>query len=157
MFADYTTRIVNHALKTSGFYPLRPMQLWMIDSHFNKVNSAMMNITLFYKLDNSIDLEKLAKAIDETCKAHDIFKTQLVVNEDTGDICQRFDGEIFPVTIEKLSDADFEERKKNLLQPYKLINAPLYRIFLFETPSSKFVYYDFYHAIIDGTGIVLLF
>ena len=100
--ADYTTRIVNYALKIAGFYPLRPMQLWLIDTHFNKANSAMMNITLFYKLDNSIDLEKLAQAINETCAAHDIFKTRLVFHEDTADICQRFDGEITPVKVEKI-------------------------------------------------------
>ena len=154
---NYTTRIINYALKVSGFYPLRPMQLWLIDTHFNKAKSAMMNISVLYKYDDSIDLEKLAQAINDTCAAHDIFRTRFVFHEDTEDICQRFDGEITPVTVEKISDEEFEQRKKILLKPYKLINSPLYRIYLFETPSGKFVYYDVYHAIIDGMGIFFLF
>ena len=27
-----------------GFYPLRPIQRWLIDTHFNKAKSTMMNI-----------------------------------------------------------------------------------------------------------------
>ncbi len=141
----------------NGFYPLRQIQSWLINTHFNKVNSTMMNITAFSEIDNSIDLEKLSKAINETVAAHDIFKTRFVVHPETGEICQRFDGEIFPVEVEKFSDAEFDRRKKNLLQPYKLIDSPLYRIFLFETPSGKFIYLDFYHAIIDGVSIAFIF
>ena len=130
---DYTTRIVNYALKTSGFYPLRPMQLWLIDTHFNKANSTMMNVGALYKYDDSIDLEKLAQAINDTVARYDMFRCRLVFHEGTADLCQRFDGEITPVTVEKISDAEFEERKNNLKKPYRLINNPLYRIFLLET------------------------
>ena len=108
--ANYTTRIVNYALKTSGFYPLRPMQLWLIDTHFNKANSTMMNIGVLYKYDDSIDLERLAQAINETVARYNIFRCRLVFHEGTSDICQRFDGDIIPVKVEKLSDAEFEER-----------------------------------------------
>jgi len=154
---NYTTRIVNYALQTCGFYPLRPMQLWLIDTHFNKANSTMMNIGALYKYDDSIDLERLAKAINDTVAAYDMFRCRLVFHEGTSDLCQRFDGEITPVTVEKISDADFEIRKKNLKKPYKLINSPLYRIYLFETPSGKFGYYDFYHAMFDGFATAILF
>ena len=154
---DYTTRIVNYALKTSGFYPLRPMQLWLIDTHFNKANSTMMNVGALYKYDDSIDLEKLAQAINETVARYDMFRCRLVFHEGTADLCQRFDGEITPVTVEKISDAEFEERKNNLKKPYRLINNPLYRIFLLETPSGKFGYFDFYHAMFDGFSTAILF
>ena len=154
---DYTTRIVNYALKTSGFYPLRPMQLWLIDTHFNKANSTMMNIGALYKYDDSIDLERLAQAINETVARYDMFRCRLVFHEDTADLCQRFDGEITPVTVEKISDAEFEERKNNLKKPYRLVNNPLYRIYLFETPSGKFGYLDFYHAMFDGFSTAILF
>lgn len=154
---DYTMRIVNYALQTCGFYPLRPMQLWMIDTNFNKAKSTMMNIGVLYRYKSDTDFEKLAKAINETVECHDIFRCRLVFHEDTSDICQRFDGEIFPVKVEKISDEEFEAAKKKLMEPYRLINNPLYRIRLFETPSGKFGYFDFYHAIMDGMSIVMLF
>ena len=76
---------------------------------------------------------------------------------ETNDICQRFDGEIIPVEVEKISDEEFEQRKKILMQPYKIINQPLYRINIFETPTAKYYFFDFYHAIMDGTSIIMLF
>ncbi len=157
MSTDYTTRIVNYALETAGFYPLRPIQRWLIDTHFNKANSTMMNIGGLYKLDDSIDMEKLAAAITDISNAHDIFKCRLVFHEGTSDLCQRFDGEIVPVEVEKISDAEFEEVKKFLKKPYRLVNNPLYRIRLIETPTGKYFYSDFYHAILDGTAAGILF
>ena len=154
---DYTTKLITYALKTLGIYPLRPIQRWLIDTHLNKVNSTMMNITAFYKLDDSIDLEKAAQAINDTVAAHDIFRCRFVLNEEIGEICQRFDGEVTPVTVEKISEAEFERRKKDLMQPYKLLNSPLYKIYLFETPSGKYFYCDFYHAVMDGIAIYFMF
>ena len=119
--------------------------------------STMMNIASCLSLDPSIDVERLAKAINDTLEYHDIFKCRLAIDLETGDICQRFDGEIFPVTVEKLSDAEFDRRKSTLKKPYRLTNNPLYRIYLFETPSGKFGYFDFYHAMFDGFSTAILF
>ena len=157
METSYETRIINHALKTTGYYPLRAIQLWTIDSHFNKVKSTMMNIGALFKLAPEIDLNRLAQAVNDTLNAHDVFRCRLVFHPETSDICQRFDGELVPVKIEKISDEEFEIRKENLKKPYPLINKPLYRFYLFETPTAKYFFLDFYHAIIDGTAIAVLF
>lgn len=154
---NYNDRIINDALRTRGYYPLRPMQLWMVDSQFYKTKSTMMNIGALFKLSPKIDLNRFAQAINNTLNNYDIFRCRLVFHPETNDICQRFDGEIIPAKIEKLSDEEFERRKKTLMQPYELFNNPLYRIYLFETPTAKYCYSDFYHAILDGTAIGMLF
>ena len=59
--------------------------------------------------------------------------------------------------VEKISDKELEHRKKELKRPFNIINTPLYRIYLFETPTAKYVYADFYHVIIDGVAVVMLF
>ena len=154
---NYNDRIINDALRMSGYYPLRPMQLWMIDSQFYKLHSTMLNQSILWKLSPEIDLNRLAQAINEILETYDVFRCRLVFHPRTDDICQRFDGEIIPAKIEKLSDEEFEERKKNLMIPYELHNKPLYRINLLETPSAKYIYLDMYHSIMDGTAIILLF
>lgn len=154
---SYETRIINCALKAYGYYPLRAMQLWLVDTHFKKANSTMLNIGALAKVPAEINLERLAQAINETLDNYDVFHCRLMFHPDTRDICQRFDGEIFPVQIEKISDEEFERRKEFLQEPYEIINQPLYRIYLFETPTSKYMYLDFYHVIIDGTAIGILF
>lgn len=157
MSEHYAMRIISHALKTCGYYPLRPMQSWLINTHLNKVKSTMMNIGALYKLDNQIDMEKAAKILTDITNEYDIFRSRLVFHPETGDLCQRFDGEIIPVKVEKISDEEFEQRKKILKQPYQIINCPLYRFQLFETPTAKYAYSDFYHAMFDGVSAAFIF
>lgn len=154
---NYSDRIINDALRARGYYPLRSMQLWMIDSQFYKVNSTMLNQCAFYKLSPEVDLNRLAQAINDTLNNYDTFRCRIVFHPETNDICQRFDGEIVPAIVEKISDEELEQRKKTLMRPYELINKPLYRFNLFETPTAKYLYFDFYHTIMDGTSIIVLF
>lgn len=153
MEPNYTTRILNYAVQTCGFYPLRPFQLALFDLQLNKAKSTMLNMSYLLKLDNSIDLEHLAKAINDTLDNYDIFRCRFMFHPGTNDLCQRFDGEIFPVKIEKISDEELELRKENLAQPYPLANSPLCRMNIFETPTAKYLYMDFHHSITDGIGV----
>lgn len=139
------------------FYPLRPVQRMMVDTHFQKAESTMMNAGALLRLDDSVDLERLADAFNGILSSYDIFRARLVFHPETGDICQRFDGEVEQVTVEILSDEAFEQRRQELKEPYELIDRPLYRAFIMQTPSAKYIYADFYHAMLDGTALTLLF
>jgi len=116
-----------------------------------------MNIGALLKLPPQTDLNRFVQVVNDTLNYYDIFRCRLVFHPVTNDICQRFDGEIIPVVIEKISDEELEQRKKELMQPYELVNKPLYRIYIFETPTAKYLYLDFYHAILDGTSASVLF
>ena len=139
------------------FYPLRPMQRWLIDTNFKKIDSNMMNLTVLVKFEPSIDLQKLQDAVNAVLNAHDIFRCRFVTNPDTKEIFQRFDGENSHVTIKKFSDEDFQILLKKLNEPYPFINHQLWRIGIFETPTAKYGYANFYHAIMDGTSFSILF
>ena len=149
--------ITHKEFSNSELYPLRPIQRWFVDTHFKKAKSTMMNNGALLKLDPYISMERMAKAINDTINNHDIFRCRLTFHPETSDICQRFDGEILPVNVENITDAEFERRRQKLKEPYHLIDAPLYRIYLFKTPTAKYLYLDFYHAIMDGTAIIMLF
>lgn len=157
MEPNYTTRILNYAIKTCGFYPLRPMQVCLFDMQLTKARSTMLNIHGLFKLDNNVDMERLAKAFNDAVSNYDIFRCRFMFHPDTSDLCQRFDGEIVPVKVEYISDEEFKLRKKTLSEPYKLTNSPLYRIYLFETPTAKYFYGDFHHALFDGVSTNVLF
>ena len=141
----------------SQFYPLRPVQRWMVDTHFMKAKSTMMNTGGLIRLNPSIDMERLAAALNDVLASYDIFRCRLVIHPETGDISQRFDGDVAKIYVESLSDEAFEQRKQEVKQPYDLIDHPLYRIYLMQTASAKYLYMDFYHAIMDGAAIALLF
>ena len=156
---DNIVTIIQHKEETTKpiFYPLRPVQRMMVDTHFQKAESTIMNIGALGELDNSIDLDHLAEAINDLLNSYDIFRIRLAFNPETGDICQRFDGEIKKVYVESLSDEDFEKRKQELQKPFKLIDHSLYRIYIIKTPKINYLYMDFYHAIMDGVAVIILF
>ena len=138
-------------------YPLRAMQRWIIDTQFEKAKSTMMNIAYLNRLDPSIEPEKLGQAINETLEHHDIFRCRLAIDPKTGDICQRFDGALSPTVFERMNAEQFELRKEQLRMPYTLIGNPLYRLHIFEVDGQNYFYWDFYHAMVDGMAIVVLF
>ena len=142
---------------TLEYYPLRPIQRWMTDTHFKKAKSTMMNTGALVRLDPAVDLERLADAVNGVLSAYDIFRCRLVFHPETGELCQRFDGEVAKIYVESLSEEAFEKRRQELRQPYGLIDRPLHRIHIIKTPSSQHLYMDFYHIIMDGAAIVLLF
>jgi anti-anti-sigma factor len=119
------------------YYPLRPIQRWLTDTHFHRARSTMMNNGGLGRLDPKVDLERLAEAVNGVLNAHDIFRCRLVFHPDTGELCQRFDGEVERVVVESLSEEAFEARKQELKQPYGLIDRPLYRIHIIKTSTGK--------------------
>lgn len=139
------------------YYPLRPIQRWLIDTHFNKAKSTMMNIGGLYKVPVQIDTQRLADAINEVFYSHDIFRCRLAFHPETCELCQTFDGKIMPVIIEEWTDEEFELIQKYLAEPYDLIGKPLYRVYVFKTPSANYIYIDFYHAVMDGVSVAILF
>lgn len=138
--------------KTKKFYPLRPIQRWLVDTHFNKANSTMMNIGAFFKLSAAIDMNHLADAINSVLESYDIFRCRFVFHPETSDLCQIFDGELNPVKVEYISDEEFAERMDKLRVPYKIIGKPLWRMYLLQTPTAKYFFADFYHATMDGVS-----
>ena len=139
-----------------GFYPLRPFQKWIIDRNFYKAKSTMMNIGSFIKLNPELDIEKFIDAFNKVLESHDVFRCRFVFHPESGEICQRFDGKIFPVQVESWSDEEFNFLKKTFVEPFILIDKPMYRIYIFKTPSANYLFVDVHHSILDGTACVLL-
>ena len=138
-------------------YPLRPVQRWMLDTHFMKAHSTMMNTGAFLLLEPAVDMNILAKAVNTVIENHDIFRCRFVMNTETGELGQRFDGEIKPVTAEFMTAEEFEKIKPHLRAPYEIIDHQLWNIRVIKTPEKKYLLLDFYHCITDGTAIVMVF
>ena len=139
------------------YYPLRPIQRWLVDTHFNKAKSTMMNIGGLYKLSASVDMNHLADAINHVLESEDVFHCRFIFHPETSDLCQIFDGAPEHVFVERMSEKNFQRRMEGLREPYYLINRPLYRIYIMQTPNAKYLYVDFYHAIMDGVASAYLF
>ncbi|MBR1445054.1 MAG: STAS domain-containing protein [Firmicutes bacterium] len=138
-------------------YPLRPIQRLMLDTQFFKARSTMMNTGSLARLNYDIDLHIFAKAVNSIIADHDIFKCRFVIDKTTGDICQRFDGKTSTVVVEEMTSEEFEQIKGKLRKHYEIIDHQLWNFRLIRTPIEKYFLMDFFHAITDGTAMILVF
>ncbi|XME02595.1 anti-sigma factor antagonist [Lachnospiraceae bacterium C1.1] len=140
-----------------NLYPLRPNQRMMMDLHFIKASSTMMNMRTLLRLDPSLNLELFRDAINAAVQDHDIFRCHFVIDTETGDIKQRFDGKFAEIEIEDLTEEELNKTLRNLSQPYKISECPLWHFRLLRSGTEQYFYYDCYHAIMDGVSSVALF
>ena len=134
-------------------HKLTAEQLYMFDYQLYTPNSTMYNLFNMLRIKKEgIDLDRMAKAIEMAIKNHPAFSTIIQFTED-GDLIQYYDSQM-PVTValEKISTCEFEKIKNTLVQPFKIVNSPLFRCRLFETEDAAYLFFDVHHIIFDGTS-----
>ena len=139
-------------------YPISQTQAGIFVECSAHPDETAYNLPFLFKLSPSIDLERLRQAWIDTIDAHYYVKTHLIVNQE-GDIrAVRCDDS--PANVEMTSrDNITDERalQHELLKPFKLLDAPLYRVQIIHTPAQNYLFIDFHHIICDGSSLVILF
>jgi acyl-coenzyme A synthetase/AMP-(fatty) acid ligase len=134
-------------------HKLTAEQLYMFDYQLYTPNSTMYNLFSLLRIEKEgVDLSRMAKSIEIAIKNHPAFSTTIQFNED-GDLIQQYDSQM-PVTValEKISTCEFEKIKNTLVQPFKIVNSPLFRCRFFETEDAAYLFFDVHHIIYDGTS-----
>ena len=134
-------------------HKLTAEQLYMFDYQLYTPNSTMYNLFNLLRIEKEgVDLSRMAKSIEMAIKNHPAFSTTIQFNED-GDLIQQYDSQM-PVTValEKISTCEFEKIKNTLVQPFKIVNSPLFRCRFFETEDAAYLFFDVHHIIYDGTS-----
>ena len=142
---------------TAALYPLRPIQRLMLDTQFMKARSTMMNTGALVSLEPAVDLHILAKVVNSVIEDNDIFRCRFVIDDKSGEVFQRFDGAVKPVIVEEMTSEDFEKNKGCLRVPYEVIDHQLWNIRIIRTPDTSYFFFDFFHGIMDGVAIVMIF
>ncbi|MBR0092560.1 MAG: AMP-binding protein [Lachnospiraceae bacterium] len=137
-------------------HPLLMEQLASFDYQLYAPGSTMWNLPLFFRLEKDADLKRLKNAVENVLKAHGVFSLILTFN-DNGEIVQRYAPETDKsVTIEQVSEAEMVDIREELVRPFKLIDAPLFRFRIFETERGGYFFFDLHHLIGDGTSMYIL-
>ena len=116
-------------------------------------NATIFNFPELYQLGDGVDLNRMAKAIESVVAAHPSMSMKITAKENGGLRLVDDKGYKFELSVENVADDDFAKIRNSLVQPFQLLNSPLYRIRLFNTPTSKYLFYDFHHLIFDGISI----
>ena len=128
-------------------YPITQTQNGIFVECVAHPDSTVYNIPYLFRLSDSVDTEKLKGAAEAMINAHPYLKTELFLN-DSGDIrAKRNDG---AAPVVELICADALPEK--MVQPFKLMNSPLYRVRIYRTKEGNYLYLEIHHIICDGTS-----
>ncbi|MBQ7433788.1 MAG: AMP-binding protein [Lachnospiraceae bacterium] len=141
---DYSVREV---------YPLTNLQKYF--AYIIRGNTTG-NLPFLYELGESVDLIRLKAAIEEALNVHPELKGVIMFSDGAFRLFRRDDAEV-SVAMMRLTDAEFEEKKAQLVVPYGFTkDEPLYHITLFETPTKKYLFLDIAHIMGDGVSIKVI-
>lgn len=135
-------------------YPLTNLQLYF--AYVLRGNTTA-NLPFFYKLDDSVDLARLKKAVEDTFDVHPELKGFIQLDQGVYKNFRRDDARI-DIPIMKMSDRAWEEFRRHLLQPFTYEeNEPLYHAAIYETESANYIFLDIAHIMGDGITMNVLF
>lgn len=143
-------------LARSVDHPLREEQFAAFDYQLSVPDSTMWNIPLFFRVGDQTDLRRLASAVETALKAHGVFST-ILEYDDKGEIVQRYVPQNnIKVPVEKTTEALLVDLREELIHPFELIGRPLFRVRIFETEQSGYLFIDMNHLITDGRSMFIL-
>ncbi len=118
-------------------------------------DSSVLNLAERFLLDTSVDLNKLAEAIEKAMLLHPSITS--TIEETESGFLQRFDKCVMSKIVpEKMNNEELEIAAAEFVKPFRFDNTPLFRCRLIETPDSKVCLIDVCHAICAGGSYHLL-
>ena len=143
-------------IKPQMDYPLSQTQQGIFAASMARQGEIVYNNGMLFRLGKGVDLARLAKALEAVIEAHTFVKTRLYIDEKGQPRQRRNDDETYLQDIETVSEANFEQLRPQLMQPFFLLADRLFRIRIFSTPSAAYLFMDFHHIIFDGYSLEVL-
>lgn len=154
-----TIRMMEEFVKTAGkeskrevqeSYPLTNTQEGIFIECTANMGSTIYNIPYLLKLDNKVDPDRLAEAIDSTVEAHPYLKTRLFMDDNGNVLQKRNDGLSYKTPILNGMNRD------TLVRPYMLFNEQLFRFEIYRTCDGNYLFLDLHHIVADGTSLAII-
>ena len=115
------------------------------------------NVPFLFKLDRSVDLERMREAIKGLFPLHPILNDVVQMFQDKGYANFRDDSRPINIPIIDKTPGEWEETMKTLVRPYLYTpGEPLYHIELYRVGEDKYLFFDIAHIISDGMTVSML-
>ena len=135
---------------------LSPNQQEMFDCQQVSPNSFMYNIYILMRVEG-VRAEELARVLKNVIENHPALMTVLSIDE-SGNVLQRYAPEFMEeIPVEEIEKEELMRMKDDLVQPFEMLEHPLYRCRVFQAEDASYFFMDFHHIICDGksAGIIL--
>ena len=144
-------------------YPLSILQKGYFVTNMQREGQVVNDIFNMYEIDESIDLGRLLEAIKTAFTIHRGLFTRFFTDSN-GEPRQKIVMENLDISVESMSEEEFEAEKKEIKKPFYLLKDRLFRVRLFSiTPCSsmngtakRYLYIDLHHIVSDGVSRQIL-
>lgn len=131
--------------------PLSKSQYGIYVECMNHVGEIYYNTAFVFRLDGSLDGQKLCKAVEATVMAHPALFTRIALNDDNEPVQSvGLSEETWSLDVEPVEDID--QALSGLIQPFDLHKDRLFRIRLFKDAEYFHLFVDIHHIVNDGTS-----
>ena len=142
---DYTVRET---------YPLTGLQMYF--GYILKGNTTS-NLPFLFKLDDSVDLEKLKASVEQVFEIHPEMK-DIIQPRDGILMNVRNDEREINIPIIEMTDEQWVEERKGLIKLFMYTeNEDLFHSAIYRTDSANYFFFDLAHIIGDGMSMNIIF
>lgn len=106
------------------------------------------NLPLLLPLGSKASFEQAKKALERILEKHPYLDAEFHVDK-KGDLTKSIVSHPFELKLETIQVLD----KVSLVQPFQLLDAPLYRFRYLRTPEGDYLFCDFHHMLMDGFSL----
>lgn len=122
-----------------------------LDSAYRDDNAYI--IAYRFRFPADYDVERLRDAVKKVLSCHDAFNVSIVANEN-GEAQMAWDGKtIREIPMEKMSDAEFENIKSELIEHIEVPGDGMCRFRIVSTPGAVWLVMVIHHIIYDGSSM----
>lgn len=137
-------------------HPLTPNQISIFDYWIFSPKTIMWNLPRLYRFSADTDAGRLCDALNRALANRTALYTVFEFNEECSLVQRIAPEKILKVSVEKISEAEFAEKKETLLQPFRPIGEPLVHAGIWQTEEAVYLFFDVHHIMTDGSGMQLL-
>ena len=112
------------------------------------------NLPYIYKIDGSLDGNRLCRAIETAVKAHPTLFTRIELDDNGEPVQSVTVGDDFAIAVESVDD--IEAVKPSLVVPFNIYGDRLFHIRLLKDKEHYYLFIDYHHIIVDGTSMQLM-
>ena len=138
--------------------PLTAGMKFYLNMQLEAPESVYCNDAMLYRLKDDTDPVKFTAALNKVLKQHPVFFTKMIRDAATREFRQAYDEGIFKeVSIEEMPSSEFAAAKDTFVQPFRILDSPLWRSRIIRTEKETYFYIEVHHIISDGFSFKVLF
>ena len=136
-------------------YPLLQTQMGIYATCMNAQEEGNYNIDMLYTLDDDVDINRLAQALDKVIEAHPYVKSRLTTDDAGEVVVEDHTADEFHTPVIEVND--IEDVRSHLGEDYDLMHDQLFRLEIYKAARTRkcYLYVDFHHIVFDGMSFAV--